>query len=163
MATNDQFTIRAREALAAAAELARVHGNPEITPEHLLLALTDRARRDGVRAAARRRRRSRGGARARRAARVAKLPTASGATTTQQPSLAFRETLERARKEARDLGDQFVAVEHLLLALADRLGRGGAGARRAARGRAASCAARSAPTTRTPRSATTRSRASAAT
>ena len=40
MATNDQFTIRAREALAAAAELARAHGNPEITPEHLLLALT---------------------------------------------------------------------------------------------------------------------------
>ena len=40
MATNDQFTIRAREALAAAAELARVNGNPEITPEHLLLALT---------------------------------------------------------------------------------------------------------------------------
>ena len=58
---------------------------------------------------------------------ISKLPTASGATTTQQPSLAFRETLDRARKEARDLGDQFVAVEHLLLALADRLGRGGAG------------------------------------
>ena len=33
MATNDQFTIRAREALAAAAELARVNGNPEITPD----------------------------------------------------------------------------------------------------------------------------------
>ncbi len=58
---------------------------------------------------------------------ISKLPTASGATTTQQPSLAFRETIDRARKEARDLGDQFVAVEHLLLALADRLGRGGAG------------------------------------
>ena len=40
MATNDQFTIRAREALAAASELARVNGNPEITPDHLLLALT---------------------------------------------------------------------------------------------------------------------------
>jgi ATP-dependent Clp protease ATP-binding subunit ClpB len=126
MATNDQFTIRAREALAAAAELARVNGNPEITPEHLLLALTSEpdgtasvllrgsgADRDAVRAHAE-------GA-------LAKLPTASGATTTQQPSLAFRETLDRARKAARELGDQFVAVEHLLLALSDRLGRGGAG------------------------------------
>src|SRR6476646_10130964 len=125
MATNDQFTIRAREALAAAAELARVNGNPEITPEHLLLALTAEpdatasvllrgagADRDAVRSYAE--------------DAVAKLPSASGATTTQQPSLAFRETLDRARKEARDLGDQFVAAEHLLLALADRLGRGGA-------------------------------------
>ena len=32
MATNDQFTIRAREAVASAAELARIQGNPEITP-----------------------------------------------------------------------------------------------------------------------------------
>ena len=125
MATNDQFTIRAREALAASAELARAHGNPEITPEHLLLALTAEpdatasvllrgagADRDAVRAHAE--------------AALAKQPTASGAATTQQPSLAFRETLDRARNEARELGDQFVAVEHLLLALADRLGRGGA-------------------------------------
>ena len=126
MATNDQFTIRAREALAAAAELARANGNPEITPEHLLLALT--AEPDATASVL-----LRGAGADREAVRshaesaVAKLPTASGATTTQQPSLAFRETLDRARKEARDLGDQFVAVEHLLLALADRLGRGGAG------------------------------------
>ena len=126
MATNDQFTIRAREALAAAAELARVNGNPEITPEHLLLALT--AEPDATASVL-----LRGAGADREAVRshaesaIAKLPTASGATTTQQPSLAFRETLDRARKEARDLGDQFVAVEHLLLALADRLGRGGAG------------------------------------
>jgi ATP-dependent Clp protease ATP-binding subunit ClpB len=125
MATNDQFTIRAREALAAAAELARVNGNPEITPEHLLLALT--AEPDATASVL-----LRGAGADREAVRshaesaVSRLPTASGATTTQQPSLAFRETIDRARKEARDLGDQFVAVEHLLLALADRLGRGGA-------------------------------------
>jgi ATP-dependent Clp protease ATP-binding subunit ClpB len=125
MATNDQFTIRAREGLAAAAELARVNGNPEITPEHLLLALT--AEPDATASVL-----LRGAGADREAVRshaenaVAKLPAASGATTSQQPSLAFRETLDRARKEARDLDDQFVAVEHLLLALADRLGRGGA-------------------------------------
>jgi ATP-dependent Clp protease ATP-binding subunit ClpB len=126
MATNDQFTIRAREAIAAAAELARVHGNPEITPEHLLLALTGEPDATGsvlLRGAGA----DREAVRAHAESALAKLPTASGATTSQQPSLAFRETLDRARKEARELGDQFVAVEHLLLALADRLGRGGAG------------------------------------
>jgi len=117
--------MRAREALAAAAVFARVNGTPEITPEHLLLALT--AEPDATASVL-----LRGAGADREAVRshaesaVSKLPTASGATTTQQPSLAFRETIDRARKEARDLGDQFVAVEHLLLALADRLGRGGA-------------------------------------
>ena len=84
MATNDQFTIRAREALAAAAELARVNGNPEVTPEHLLLALT--AEPDATASVL-----LRGAGADREAVRshaesaVSKLPTASGATTTQQP------------------------------------------------------------------------------
>jgi ATP-dependent Clp protease ATP-binding subunit ClpB len=96
MATNDQFTIRAREALAAAAELARVNGNPEITPEHLLLALT--AEPDATASIL-----LRGAGADREAVRahaedaVAKLPSASGSTTSQQPSLAFREALDRAR------------------------------------------------------------------
>ena len=162
MATNDQFTIRAREALAAAAELARAHGNPEITPEHLLLALTAEpdatasvllrgagADRDAVRAHAE--------------AALAKLPTASGATTTQQPSLAFRETLDRARKEAT----RARRPVRRRRAPAARARRPARPRRRGSRARCSrprrSCAARSAPTTRTPRSATTRSRASAAT
>ena len=35
------LTIKAQEAVAAAQELARRNGNPEIYPEHLLLALLD--------------------------------------------------------------------------------------------------------------------------
>ena len=81
--------------------------------------------------------------------------------TTQQPSLAFRETLDRARTEARDLGDQFVAVEHLLLASPTGSAAAAPIAPRCSRP-PSGCAAHSAPTTRTPRSATTRSRASAA-
>ena len=37
----DRFTIKAQEAVAAAQELARRNGNPELYPEHLLLALLD--------------------------------------------------------------------------------------------------------------------------
>ena len=37
----NKLTIKAQEAVAAAQELARRRANPEITPEHLLLALLD--------------------------------------------------------------------------------------------------------------------------
>ena len=37
----EKLTIKSQEAVAAAQELARRLGNPEIHPEHLLLALLD--------------------------------------------------------------------------------------------------------------------------
>ena len=37
----NKLTIKSQEAVAAAQELARRAGNPEIYPEHLLLALLD--------------------------------------------------------------------------------------------------------------------------
>jgi len=37
----DKLTIKSQEAVAAAQELARRNGNPELYPEHLLLALLD--------------------------------------------------------------------------------------------------------------------------
>ena len=37
----NKLTIKAQEAVAAAQELARRNGNPELYPEHLLLALLD--------------------------------------------------------------------------------------------------------------------------
>jgi len=37
----NKLTIKAQEAVAAAQELARRSGNPELYPEHLLLALLD--------------------------------------------------------------------------------------------------------------------------
>ena len=37
----NRLTLKSQEAIGAAQELARRNGNPEITPEHLLLALLD--------------------------------------------------------------------------------------------------------------------------
>ena len=37
----NRMTIKSQEAVAAAQDRARRNGNPEITPEHLLLALLD--------------------------------------------------------------------------------------------------------------------------
>jgi ATP-dependent Clp protease ATP-binding subunit ClpB len=36
-----KLTIKSQEAVAAAQDIARRRGNPEITPDHLLLALLD--------------------------------------------------------------------------------------------------------------------------
>ncbi|HEY6029750.1 MAG TPA: Clp protease N-terminal domain-containing protein, partial [Gaiellaceae bacterium] len=37
----DKLTVRSQQAIAAAQEAARRRGNPEVYPEHLLLALLD--------------------------------------------------------------------------------------------------------------------------
>jgi len=101
-----RLTIKAQEAVAAAQELARRRGNPEIYPEHLLLALLDQelfADWQGLRAEAER--------------RLAARPTASGAQTVPQASSSFRDVLDRADRERAQLEDDYVSTEHLFLAL----------------------------------------------
>jgi len=71
----NRMTIKSQEAVAAAQDLARRRGNPEITPEHLLLALLDQelfGDWQGVRAEAER--------------KVAALPAVQGGQ--QQPSVS---------------------------------------------------------------------------
>jgi ATP-dependent Clp protease ATP-binding subunit ClpB len=68
----NRLTVKGQEAVAAAQELARRRGNPEIYPEHLLLALLDQdlfADWQGLRAEAE--------------AQLASRPSASGATNNQ--------------------------------------------------------------------------------
>jgi len=111
----NRLTLKSQEAVAAAQELARRRGNPEIHPEHLLLALLEQelpqelARRAGSTPEA---------LRAQADERLARQPAAHGAQNLQpQPSAAFRAVLEGGESQARRLGDEYVSVEHLLLAL----------------------------------------------
>jgi ATP-dependent Clp protease ATP-binding subunit ClpB len=111
----DQPTVRAQEALAAAAALAEERGHQAMEPEHLLLALLDA--REGVVVPVL----ERAGAdlAALRAATVAALerrPVVRGATQ-QHVSPAFRDVLKRAGREAERLRDEFISTEHLLLGL----------------------------------------------
>src|SRR5437773_139070 len=103
----NKLTIKAQEAIAAAQELARRRGNPEIYPEHLLLALLDQelfADWQGLRPDAE--------------AKLAARPSASGAENLQpQVSNAFRKVLDAADKERAKLEDDYVSTEHLFLAL----------------------------------------------
>src|SRR5213595_415935 len=102
----NKLTIKSQEAIAAAQEDARRRGNPEIYPEHLLLALLDQdlfADWQGLRADAEQ--------------KLAARPTASGAQTMPQTSTSFREVLDHADRERAQLEDDYISTEHLFLAL----------------------------------------------
>ncbi len=107
----NRLTIKSQEAIGAAQELARRGGNPEITPEHLLLALLDQELPRtllGDRAA---------DVQHEAAQHVERLPTVSGPTQQPQAGAAFSRALDRAEDEMRRLEDEFISTEHLLLAL----------------------------------------------
>jgi ATP-dependent Clp protease ATP-binding subunit ClpB len=102
----NKLTIRSQEAVAAAQELARRRGNPEITPDHLLLALLDQelfADWQGLRAEAEQ--------------KAAALPSVQGGAQQPRPAASFSRTLDRAEDERRRLEDDYVSTEHLFLAL----------------------------------------------
>src|SRR6266542_6769512 len=102
----NQFTIKAQEAVAAAHEDARRRGNPEVYPEHLLLALLDQdlfTDWQGLRAEAEQ--------------KLAARPAVSGAQGLPQASVALRQVLDDADEERKQLEDEYASTEHLFLAL----------------------------------------------
>jgi ATP-dependent Clp protease ATP-binding subunit ClpB len=114
----DRFTIKSQEALQAAQQLAGARRNPQVAPVHLLLALLEQEggiavpvlKRLGVSPEA---------VRAKANEQLDKFPVVTGdASAAPQLGEAMVEVLKRADDEARGMGDQYVSVEHLLLALA---------------------------------------------
>ncbi len=105
-----KLTVKSQEAVAAAQELARRTGNPELYPEHLLLALLDQelAQQLVPDSAA---------LRAEAATKLRAKPAIEGASQQPAAGAAFSRVLDRAFDEARKLEDEYVSTEHLLLAL----------------------------------------------
>jgi ATP-dependent Clp protease ATP-binding subunit ClpB len=112
----DRMTTKSQEAFRAAADLASRRGNPEVLPEHLIRAMLEQDggialplfQKAGGDPAALERRVD---------AHLEKLPRVSGGA---EPTLGRRsmELLRRAEDEAKSLKDDFMSVEHMLLALA---------------------------------------------
>jgi ATP-dependent Clp protease ATP-binding subunit ClpB len=105
-----KLTLKSQEAVAAAQELARRLGNPELYPEHLLLALLDQELPQRLVPDAAQ-------LRAQAEATLRGKPAIQGAQ--QQPNVgaAFSRVLDDAEDEARRMEDEYVSTEHLLLAL----------------------------------------------
>src|SRR5947199_5988015 len=106
----NKLTLKSQEAVAAAQELARRLRNPELYPEHLLLALLDQELPQQLVPDA-------AALRAQAEATLRGKPSIQGAQ--QQPSVAaaFSRVLDKAADEARRMEDDYVSTEHLLLAL----------------------------------------------
>ncbi len=113
----DRFTIKSQEALAAAQRLAEERRNPQVGTEHLLAVLLQQEggvvvpvlRKLGVDPAV-----------VRRAVDAAldEAPTLGEGGEGSQAGSELVAVLRAAEHEARDLKDEYVSTEHLLLALA---------------------------------------------
>ena len=113
----NKYTEKAREAVAAALELAQTGNNPQVEPEHVLTALVEQ--RDGIVPGLLGKMGVDPAAVARQARELlSKLPSAFGES---QPGLSPRLKLvtDQAQAEADRLKDEFVSTEHLLVAIAD--------------------------------------------
>ena len=113
----DRFTVKSQEAVQSAQQLAAQRHNPEIATPHLLVSLLEQAegmavpvlQKVGADPAA-------VGARANEA--LAALPTVSDAQEPRMSSNLAR-ALQSAEREMAKLGDSYISVGHLLLALTE--------------------------------------------
>jgi ATP-dependent Clp protease ATP-binding subunit ClpB len=106
----NKLTLKSQEAVAGAQELARRLGNPELYPEHLLLALLDQELPQQLVPDA-------ASLRAQAEASLRGKPSIQGAQQQPNVSAAFSRVLDAAADEARRMEDDYVSTEHLLLAL----------------------------------------------
>ena len=117
----NKLTVKAQEAIAEAQNLARGAGNPELTAEHLLLALmrqeggivTPILNKLGV---------TPGVVEAEVAAEVAKFSKVGGASAEPGVSSSLRKIFDAAFKSTEQFNDEYVSTEHLLLAISDAKG-----------------------------------------
>jgi ATP-dependent Clp protease ATP-binding subunit ClpB len=119
---SDRFTLKSQEALEQAQNIAATRGNPQVDTEHLLLALLsddsgicteilkklgadpDRIRNEALQA-------------------VERMPRQSGSETSDRYySNQLRAVLEASFREMEQLKDEYVSVEHFLIALAEGSG-----------------------------------------
>ena len=117
-----KWTLKTQEAMAAAIDQAKANSNPELTPDHLMAALT---RQDDTIVPAVLAKLGQAPLMVRNKAdeAVAKLPKAYGG---DEPRLgrALTQVFDDAQRFQSDLRDDFLSVEHLLLAMHERLGVG---------------------------------------
>ncbi len=112
----NKLTVKAQEAVVEAQNLARGAGNPEVTPEHLLVVLL---RQEGgiVAPILNKLGIAPGPVEAEVAAEVAKYSKVGGASAEPLISADLRRVFDLAFEEASKFNDEYVSTEHFLLAI----------------------------------------------
>jgi ATP-dependent Clp protease ATP-binding subunit ClpB len=113
----NKLTVKAQEAVAEAQSLARGAGNPEVTPEHLLIALL---RQEGgiVVPILTKLGLQTGQIETEIAAEVAKFSRVGGASAEPMVGSTLRKVFDAAFSAATQFNDEYVSTEHFLLAIA---------------------------------------------
>jgi len=114
----DKLTQKSMEAIQVSQEIARGRNHNRLEPAHLALALLDQ---DESLAAILLERAGSDPARVREGLESAldRLPRVTGDGASLYASEPFQRVMDRALKEAQKLKDEYISVEHLLLALLD--------------------------------------------
>ncbi|MFO1440823.1 MAG: ATP-dependent chaperone ClpB [Verrucomicrobiaceae bacterium] len=115
----EKFTVKLQEAFNAAQSVATRHGQQELKPVHLLTALLEQEggiamplfEKAAVNSAAV------SSFKSQVSSLLAKLPKVSGATGGLYLSGEFRELMTKAEDEQKKLKDEYLSVEHIILAL----------------------------------------------
>jgi len=120
MAINyNKFTIKAQEAMQEASEIAANYSNQQIEPEHLLAALIQNNESIAV-SLINKIASNTDTIRIKVSGLIDKLPKVSNTTTSNQfLSSNLQKVLDDAVKASAQLHDEYVSIEHLLMALAD--------------------------------------------
>jgi ATP-dependent Clp protease ATP-binding subunit ClpB len=115
----NKWTLKTQDAFNAAVSDAKARSNPEVTQEHLLLAMIGQAdslvlpvlNKVGI---------QHGSLQSKLTDAVTKMPRAYGGDA--QVSRAVRDALARADGERSSMGDSYLSTEHLLLAMHSLVG-----------------------------------------
>ena len=114
----EKLTNRSREALLSAQSIAQENGNPELNTLHLLKAMLDQD--DSLAASLLKRSDiplTRVAGKVENA--IEKLPKVSGGSRQLYQSGEFSEVLNSAAKKAESMHDEYISIEHFILALID--------------------------------------------
>lgn len=115
-----KWTTKTNEAIGAAGNLARQYGNPEVTPDHVMFAVTSQddtivptfLQKLGIAA---------GMLRAKAEEAVLALPRTQGGVEARM-NRELSNVFENADSARKDLHDDYLSVEHLMLAMNQRVG-----------------------------------------
>ncbi|MEC4016421.1 ATP-dependent chaperone ClpB [Streptomyces sp. H27-D2] len=122
-----ELTNKSRDAINAASTRAVSDGHPDLTPAHLLLALLEGQDNENIQDLLAEVEADQADIRSAAERLLAALPSVQGSTVAPpQPDRELLGAIGDATQRAKELGDQYVSTEHLLIGIAAKGGRAGA-------------------------------------